>query len=80
MTKNKLYKVENVHNARLAEMGFIKGTIFRVVKKVFGMIQIKLKGSDVVIREETGKEMRINEYEDMRTNEYGDDDWATPQK
>ena len=57
MTKNKLYKVENVHNARLAEMGFIKGTIFRIIKKVAGMIQIKLKGSDVVIREETLKDV-----------------------
>ena len=68
----KLYKINNVNNNRLSEMGFIRGTIFRVVKKVFGMIQIKLKGSDIIIREETEKEMRINEY--------GDDDWATPQK
>ena len=33
-------------------MGFIKGTIFRIVKKVAGMIQIRFNGSDVVIREE----------------------------
>jgi len=72
MTKNKLYKVKSNTNHRLAEMGLIRGTVFRVVKKVFGMIQIKLKGSDIIIREETEKEMRINEY--------GDDDWATPQK
>ena len=44
-------------NQRLAEMGFIKGTIFRIIKKVAGMIQIKLKGSDVVIREETLKDV-----------------------
>ena len=68
-----IFKVKNTpNNSRLAEMGFIRGTIFRVVKKVAGMIQIRLSNSDIVIREETEKEMKINEY--------GDDDWATPQK
>jgi len=33
-------------------MGFIKGTTFRIVKRVAGMIQIRLTGSDIVIREE----------------------------
>ena len=39
-------------NTRLAEMGFIKGAIFRIVKRVAGMIQIRLPNSDIVIREE----------------------------
>ena len=38
-------------------MGFIKGTIFRIVKRVAGMIQIRLSGSDVVIREELEEEI-----------------------
>ena len=47
-----LYKVKNNNNNRLSEMGFIKGTIFRIVKKVAGMIQIRIPHSDVVIQEE----------------------------
>ena len=44
----------NTSNKRLAEMGFIKGTIFRIVKKVAGMIQLRTSNSnDIVIREET---------------------------
>ena len=45
---------------RLYEMGFIKGTIFRIVKKSFGMVQLRFDKSDVVIREEMMKEI---EYE-----------------
>lgn len=56
-----LYKVKRVNNKRLAEMGFIKGTIFRIVKKVFGMIQIRLKGSDIIIREETMDDIKYDE-------------------
>ena len=52
-----LYKVKSNNNNRLSEMGFIKGTIFRIVKRVAGMIQIRLKGSDIVIREETEEEI-----------------------
>ena len=49
----KIFKLnKTASNNRLAEMGFIKGTIFRIVKKVAGMIQIRFNGSDVVIREE----------------------------
>jgi len=44
-------------NRRLAEMGVIKGTIFRIVKRLFGMVQIRLKDSDLVIREETFDEI-----------------------
>ena len=40
------------NNTRLAEMGFIRGTTFRIIKKVAGMIQLRFGGSDVVIREE----------------------------
>ena len=54
----KTYKLNNTsNNKRLAEMGFVKGTIFRIVKKVFGMIQIRIPHSDVVIREETMKDI-----------------------
>ena len=38
-------------------MGFIKGTTFRIVKKVAGMVQIRLPNSDIVIREELFKEI-----------------------
>ena len=49
----KTYKLNNTsNNKRLAEMGFVKGTIFRIVKKVAGMIQIRIPHSDIVIREE----------------------------
>jgi Fe2+ transport system protein FeoA len=55
-----IYKIkETSTNQRLAEMGFIRGAIFRIVKRVAGMIQIRLSSSsnDVVIREELGKEI-----------------------
>ena len=41
-------------------MGFIKGTLFRIVKKVAGMIQIRLPHSDIVIREETMKDIEYD--------------------
>ena len=46
---------------RLNEMGFIKGTIFRIVKKVAGMIQIRIPHSDIIIREETEKDISYDE-------------------
>ena len=49
--------VKKTSNNRLAEMGFIRGAIFRIVKKVAGMIQIKIGGNDIVIREELLKEI-----------------------
>ena len=52
-----IFKVKNTSNNRLSEMGFIKGTIFRIVKKVSGMVQIRLSGNDVVIREKLFKEI-----------------------
>ena len=42
-------------------MGFIKGTIFRIVKRVAGMIQMRLPNSDIVIREELEKAENIDE-------------------
>ena len=57
-----LYKVKSNNNGRLSEMGFVKGTIFRVVKKVFGMIQIRLPNSNIVIREELKKDIEVEEY------------------
>ena len=44
-------------------MGVIKGTLFRIVKKVFGMIQIRFSKNDLVIREELFKDI---EYEDNK--------------
>ena len=53
-----IFKVKKTpNNNRLAEMGLIKGTIFRIVKKVSGMFQLKFNGSDIVIREELFKEI-----------------------
>ena len=60
-----LYKVKRVDNNRLSEMGFIRGTIFRIVKKVSGMLQLRFNGSDVVIREETFKDIDIEENKDV---------------
>ena len=51
----KLNKTAN--NNRLAEMGLIKGTIFRIVKREFGMLQLRFGSNDIVIREETLKEI-----------------------
>ena len=57
MLENILYKIKRANNNRLSEMGFIKGTIFRIIKKVSGMFQIRFDGNDVVIREETFKDI-----------------------
>ena len=52
-----LFKVKSTTNNRLAEMGFIRGTIFRIVKRVAGMIQIHFGNNDIVIREEIEKDI-----------------------
>ena len=57
-----LYKVKSNNNNRLSEMGFIKGTIFRIVKKVSGMMQLRFNSNDIVIREETKEDVEIEEY------------------
>ena len=59
---NMLYKVKSNNNNRLSEMGFIKGTIFRIVKKVSGMMQLRFNSNDIVIREETKEDVEIEEY------------------
>ena len=61
MKIHKLNKTSN--NNRLAEMGFINGTIFRIVKKVAGMLQLRFGGNDVVIREETEKDISYDEQD-----------------
>ena len=61
MISDKLYVIKNTTNQRLLEMGLIKGTTFRFVKKVAGMIQLKLNSNyDIVIREDMLKDI---EYE-----------------
>ena len=57
-----LFSIKENPNQRLYEMGFIKGAVFKIVKKVSGMLQLRLNNSsnDVVIREETMKEMKYN--------------------
>ena len=59
--ENMLYKVKRVDNNRLSEMGFIRGTIFRIVKRVAGMIQLRFDDSNVVIRKETLNDVDIEE-------------------
>ena len=59
---NMLYKVKSNNNNRLSEMGFIKGTIFRIVKKVSGMMQLRFNSNDIVIREETKEDVEVEEY------------------
>ena len=61
MKENTSYKVKNTTINRLAEMGFIKGTVFRIIKKVSGMLQIRFNGSDIIIREETEKDIDYEE-------------------
>ena len=58
---SKLYKISKSVKGRLSEMGLIKNTIFRIVKRVFGMVQLRFKDYDLILREETFKEI---EYTD----------------
>jgi len=69
MKKNTLYKVVTTTNHRLAEMGIIKGTTFRVVKIIYGIIQLRFKGFDILIREEMKKEIT---YEKIRLKQEDD--------
>jgi Fe2+ transport system protein FeoA len=43
-------------------MGLIEGTIFRIVKIVVGMVQLRFNGSDIVIREELFKEIDYGKH------------------
>jgi len=59
--KHILYKIKNTTNTRLADMGFTRGATFRIIKKVLGIVQIRLdSGNDVVIREETLKDIEYD--------------------
>jgi Fe2+ transport system protein FeoA len=62
MISGKLYTIKNTTNSRLSAMGLITGTTVRVVKRVVGMIQLKLNNSFIVIREELLSEI---EYEEI---------------
>ena len=53
-----LFSVKENPVQRLNEMGFIKGTIFRIVKSVSGMVQLRFNKSDVVVREEMMKKIK----------------------
>jgi len=58
--------IKKVRNNRLSEMGFIKGAIFKVIKRVAGMVQLRLikpNSLDVVVREETFKDI---DYDNKR--------------
>ena len=62
MLENISYKVKNTTNVRLANMGVIPGAKFKVIKRTLGMIQIRLdSGNDIVIRQETEKEIEVEE-------------------
>ena len=63
MVENISYKVKNTTNVRLADMGVIPGAKLKVIKRVLGMIQIRLaEGNDIVIREETKEDIEVEEY------------------
>ena len=56
-----IFKVTNIpNNNRLAVMGVLKGTTFRIVKRVAGMIQIRFWNSDLVMREDVFSEVEYN--------------------
>ena len=53
-----LFSVKENPIRRLNEMGFIKGTIFKIIKRVSGMVQLRFNKSDVVVREEMMKKIK----------------------
>ena len=57
-----LFSVKENPIHRLYEMGFIKGTIFRVVKRVAGMVQLRFNSSDVIVREEMMKRIKYQKW------------------
>ena len=61
VNENISYKIKRANNNRLSEMGLVKGITFRIVKKVSGMVQIRLPDSDIVIREELFKDIELDE-------------------
>ena len=52
MVVGQSYIIKNTTNQRLMEMGVVKGIVVKCVKRVSGMIQLKLDNSYIVIREE----------------------------
>ena len=60
MVVGQSYIIKNTTNQRLMEMGVVKGIVVKCVKRVSGMIQLKLDNSYIVIREELLNEI---EYE-----------------
>ena len=62
MLENISYKVKNTTNVRLANMGVIPGAKLKVIKRVLGMVQIRIGNSnDIVFRQETEKEIEVEE-------------------
>ena len=54
-------RIVRQHNERLAQLGLGEGSVFRIVRRVNGMVQIKSRGNDIVIREELLQEMEYND-------------------
>ena len=66
MKENTLYKVHNISNRRLSEMGLVRNTIFKVIKKVYGMVQLRFGSNDVVVREEVIEDITYDKTRDIR--------------
>ena len=54
-------RITRQHNDRLAQLGLGEGSVFRIVRRVNGMVQIRSRGNDLVIREELLQEMEYND-------------------
>ena len=54
-------RITRQHNERLAQLGLGEGSVFRIVRRVNGMVQIRSRGNDLVIREELLQEMEYND-------------------
>ena len=61
MKEGNIYEVRHNINRRLAEMGLIRGSRFRVTRIVFGMICIRLKDYTLAIRQDIINELELNE-------------------
>ena len=58
--ENEIVMIKSNNNLRLGEMGVIVGTIARVVRRVFGMIQIKINSQYLIMRESIANKIDIN--------------------
>ena len=54
-------RITRQHNERLAQLGLGEGSVFRIVRRVNDMVQIRSRGNDLVIREELLQEMEYND-------------------